>query len=94
VAKRKRLAYSTKYSRFLGEQGERNGPGKYNIKNVVAADEWAENVDDNAFTNAAAKANLKYATDAAKILGITANPDWMNVANNIPILKMADGTTK
>jgi trehalose/maltose hydrolase-like predicted phosphorylase len=24
---------------------------------VVAADEWAENVDNNAFTNAAAKAN-------------------------------------
>src|SRR5450432_3419117 len=78
---------------FWASRVERNGPGKYDINNVVAADEWAENVDNNAFTNAAAKANLKYATEAAKILGIVADPDWMNVANNIPILKLADGTT-
>ena len=78
---------------FWASRVERNGPGKYDIKNVVAADEWAENVDNNAFTNAAAKANLKYATEAAKILGVAADADWMNVANNIPILKMPDGTT-
>jgi trehalose/maltose hydrolase-like predicted phosphorylase len=79
---------------FWASRVERNGPGKYDIKNVVAADEWAENVDNNAFTNAAAKANLKYATEAAKILGVTADADWINVANNIPILKLPDGTTK
>jgi protein-glucosylgalactosylhydroxylysine glucosidase len=79
---------------FWASRVERNGPGRYDIKNVVAADEWAENVDNNAFTNAAAKATLKNATDAAKLLGITADPDWMLVANNIPILKMADGTTQ
>lgn len=73
---------------------ERNGPGKYDIKNVVAADEWAENVDNNAFTNAAAISNLKFATEAAKVLGISSNADWMHVANNIPVLKMADGVTK
>lgn len=79
---------------FWASRVERNGLGKYDIKNVVAADEWAENVDNNAFTNAAAKANLTYATEAAKLLGITPDADWMNVANNIPILKFADGTTK
>ncbi len=79
---------------FWASRVERNGPGQYDIKNVVAADEWAENVDNNAFTNAAAKANLKYATDAAKIMGILPDADWMNVAANIPILKLADGTTK
>ncbi len=79
---------------FWASRVERNGPGKYDIKNVVAADEWAENVDNNAFTNAAAKANLQYATEAAKILEITADPDWMNVANNIPILKMEGGVTR
>jgi trehalose/maltose hydrolase-like predicted phosphorylase len=84
---------------FWASRVERNGPGKYDIKNVVAADEWAENVDNNAFTNAAAKANLKYATEAAKILGINVDADpiaigWLQVANNIPILKMQDGTTK
>jgi trehalose/maltose hydrolase-like predicted phosphorylase len=79
---------------FWASRVERNGIGKFEIKNVVAADEWAENVDNNAFTNAAAKANLQFATEAAKILGITPDADWMNVANNIPILKFADGTTK
>ena len=79
---------------FWASRVERNGQGKYDVKNVVAADEWAENVDNNAFTNAAAKANLQYATAAAKILGITPDSDWMNVANNIPILKFDDGVVK
>ncbi len=79
---------------FWSSRVERNGPGNYDIKNVVAADEWAENVDNNAFTNAAAKANLLSATEAAKVLGVLPDPDWMNVANNIPILKMPDGVTR
>lgn len=79
---------------FWASRVERNGPGKYDIKNVVAADEWAENVDNNAFTNAAAKANLQAATQAAQLLGVTPNADWMHVANNIPILKMANGVTQ
>ena len=79
---------------FWASRVERNGPGKYDIKNVVAADEWAENVDNNAWTNAAAKAVLQNATNAAKLLGISADPDWMNVANNIPILKLDNGVTR
>jgi trehalose/maltose hydrolase-like predicted phosphorylase len=79
---------------FWASRVERNGAGKYEIKNVVAADEWAENVDNNAFTNAAAKANLQYATEAAKLIGFTPNADWMTVANNIPVLQFADGVTK
>ena len=79
---------------FWASRVERNGSGKYDINNVVAADEWAENVDNNAFTNAAAKANLQFATEAAKLLGINPDADWMNTANNIPILKMPDGVTR
>jgi len=79
---------------FWASRVERNGPGHYDINNVVAADEWAENVNNNAFTNAAAKSNLQYATEAAKILGIAPDADWMNVANNIPILKLENGVTK
>jgi trehalose/maltose hydrolase-like predicted phosphorylase len=78
---------------FWASRVERNGPGHYDIKNVVAADEWAENVDNNAFTNAAAKANLKFATDAATLLGVAPDPDWMEVYRNIPILKLPDGVT-
>ncbi|MDP9040995.1 MAG: glycoside hydrolase family 65 protein, partial [Bacteroidota bacterium] len=72
---------------------ERNGPGKYDIKNVVAADEWAENVDNNAFTNGAAKVLLKHATEAAGILGMKADSDWALVADNIPILQI-NGVTR
>ena len=79
---------------FWASRVERNGVGQFDIKNVVAADEWAENVDNNAWTNAAAKATLKNATEAAKLLGLKADPDWINVAANIPILKFADGVTK
>jgi kojibiose hydrolase len=79
---------------FWASRVERNGSGHYDINNVVAADEWAENVNNNAFTNAAARSNLQFATEAAKILGITPDPDWMNVANNIPILKLDNGVTK
>ena len=79
---------------FWASRVERNGPHHYDIKNVVAADEWAENVDNNAFTNAAAIANLKAAVAAANILGLKADDDWNNVADNIPILKFENGVTK
>jgi len=78
---------------FWASRVERKGPGKYEINNVVAADEWAENVDNNAFTNAAAKSNLQYAVEAAKILGVAPKADWTEVANNIPILKLDNGVT-
>jgi trehalose/maltose hydrolase-like predicted phosphorylase len=79
---------------FWASRVERNGPGRYDIKNVVAADEWAENIDNDAFTNAAAKTNLQNAVAAANILGIKADPDWQEVIQNIPVLKFPDGVTK
>ena len=78
---------------FWASRVEKNGPGKYDIKNVVAADEWAENVDNNAFTNAAAKANLRYAVMASNILNQKADPEWADVEKNIPVLKMSNGVT-
>ena len=79
---------------FWASRVTRNGPGRYDIENVVAADEWAENVDNNAFTNAAAKACLTYAADAARVLGQTPDPGWMDVASNIPILRFPNGVTR
>ena len=79
---------------FWTSRVERNGPGQYDIINVIGANEWQENIDNNAFTNGMAKTALAYATDAARELGLTPNPDWMHVADNIPILKFPDGTTK
>jgi len=78
---------------FWTSRAEADASGGYDIKNVVAADEWAENIDNNAFTNAAAKANLNAAVSAAKILGVSANPLWATINKGIPILKLPDGTT-
>ncbi len=79
---------------FWASRVEREGPGKYHINNVIGANEWQENIDDNAFTNGMAKTSLQYAIQAAQDLGIAPNPDWKLVADNIPILKFPDGVTK
>ncbi|MBS7563006.1 glycoside hydrolase family 65 protein [Mucilaginibacter sp. Bleaf8] len=79
---------------FWVSRVERNGKGHYDIKNVVAADEWAENVDNNAYTNAAAKVNLECAIKAAQLLGTNQNPEWATVAQNIPLLTLPNGVTK
>jgi len=79
---------------FWTSRVERNGPGKYDINNVIGANEWEENIDNNAFTNGMAKTVLRYATEAAIELGMTPDPDWNHVADNIPILTFADGTTR
>ena len=76
---------------FWASRVDRNGEGQYDIVNVVGADEWAENVDNNAFTNAVAILSLRYASEAAIELGRTPNPDWNHVADNIPILKFNNG---
>jgi trehalose/maltose hydrolase-like predicted phosphorylase len=94
MASRKRLAHSEGSSRFLGKPRGRNGPGRYDINNVIGANEWQENIDNNAFTNGMAITVLRYATQAAQELGITPDSDWAHVASNIPILKFPDGTTR
>jgi trehalose/maltose hydrolase-like predicted phosphorylase len=79
---------------FWTSRVSRRGPGRYDIENVQAADEYTGNVDNDAFTNGAAKQNLAAATAAAKILKLTADPDWERVRANIPILKFPDGVTR
>ena len=79
---------------FWASRVERNGPGHYDINNVIGANEWQENIDNNAFTNGMAITVLGYATEAAREMGLEPNPDWALVAANIPILKFPDGTTR
>jgi protein-glucosylgalactosylhydroxylysine glucosidase len=79
---------------FWASRAELGKDGKYHIINVVCADEWAENVDDNAFTNGIAKSVLLYATQAAFELGEKPDASWKTISEGIVILKMADGTTK
>lgn len=73
---------------------EKETDGSCHIRNVVAADEWAENVDDNAYTNGVAKLNLHTASQAAALLGETANPQWNEVAEQLVLLSLPDGVTR
>ncbi|MDU1890816.1 MAG: glycoside hydrolase family 65 protein [Dysgonomonas sp.] len=78
---------------FWCSRVEQNDKGEYEIKNVVAADEWAENVDNDAFTNAAAKVNLEYATKCAQLLNMAHPTEWTEIASNIPIRRLSNGVT-
>ena len=79
---------------FWVSRATANVDGSYSIDNVVGANEFAPNVNDNAFTNGAAITALNYAVKAAEVLGFAPNPEWQKVANNIRILRFPDGTTK
>ena len=79
---------------FWVSRVEPNEKGTYDIKNVIGANEWEENIDNNAYTNGMAITCLRDAVAAAEELGLEPDPAWSQVANNIPILKFPDGTTR
>jgi trehalose/maltose hydrolase-like predicted phosphorylase len=72
----------------------KNTDGSYSINNVVGANEFAPNVNNNAFTNGAAITALKFAVLASKEIEVSAPINWIEVANGIKILKFDDATTK
>jgi len=70
-----------------------NADGSYSIKNVVGANEFAHNVDDNAFTNGSVMTALRFASQAALVLGKEPSPEWNKMADGILIHHFPDGTT-
>lgn len=70
-----------------------NVDGSFSILNVVGADEYAQHVDDNAFTNAAAIEALKNTIKAATILNEPIDPKWKTVAEKLKI-HSKDGITQ
>lgn len=63
----------------------KNQDGSYSILNVVGADEYAQHVDDNAFTNASVIEALKNTIKAAMILNEPVNPNWKEVSDKLVI---------
>ncbi len=63
----------------------KNADNSYSILNVVGADEYAQHVDDNAFTNASAIEALKNTIKAATILGEKVDPKWIDVSDHLVI---------
>lgn len=78
---------------FWVSRVSRNEDDSYSIKNVVGADEYAPNVDDNAFTNGAAKVALTNAVKAAQVLQVQPDERWTKIADGIRFHCMEDGTT-
>ncbi len=72
----------------------RNDDGSYSIRNVVGADEYANGIDDNAFTNAAAIRALEYACEAAAVCNEPVPEVWKEISRNIRILRFKDGVTR
>jgi trehalose/maltose hydrolase-like predicted phosphorylase len=79
---------------FWVSRAMKNDDGSYSINNVVGADEFAHNVDDNAFTNGSAKALLNYASKAARILDIGPDPGWREMSENLKFHYFPDGVMK
>jgi len=70
------------------------GVGHYGVDHVVGADEYAMDVADDAFTNAAARENLAAAIAASRVLGLCAHPEWEEVREGISISKFPDGVVR
>ena len=78
---------------FWESRCEKKSDGLWHIDNVMCADEWALNVDDNAYTNAAAKLNLQYACEAGKLLGTKTPAIWKEIADGLFFSRMENGVT-
>ena len=78
---------------FWASRCEKKGDGFWHIDNVMCADEWALNVNDNAYTNAAAKRNLEYAVLAGRLLGEKTPAIWTEIAEGMFFDVMENGVT-
>lgn len=79
---------------FWTSRVTRNQDGSYSIHNVTGADEYANGVTDNAFTNGAASLALKYACLAADICGEKVPEIWRAIGENIRVLQFENGVTR
>jgi trehalose/maltose hydrolase-like predicted phosphorylase len=79
---------------FWLSRAEENADSTYSIRNVVCADEYAEGVDDNAFTNGAVIRALQAAVKAAEICGIQPEEAWKRVAGGLTIPVFENGITR
>jgi len=92
--KEKGFPVMSEVANFWVSRAEKKEDGSYSIQNVVGADEFAPNVDDNAFTNGSVKTALGYAIKAATLLGIKADPKWKEVAEHLKFNYFGNGVMK
>jgi trehalose/maltose hydrolase-like predicted phosphorylase len=71
---------------FWVSRATRNSDGSYSINTVIPPDEYVEQVNDSVYTNVGARDALRFATQAAALLGQHARPQWTRVADGLRIL--------
>lgn len=79
---------------FWVSRSVRNPDGSYSIEGVTGADEYANGVTDNAFTNAAASLTLEYACRAGKICGKKIPEEWNETSRKLRIPQFGNGVTR
>ncbi len=75
----------SKAAEFWASRVTMGSDGKYHIDNVTGPDEENPDVNDEVYTNVAAKTTLEMATEAARVLGMTPPPSWSQIASNIVV---------
>lgn len=78
---------------FWESRVEKDKNGAWHVYNVMGADEWARLVDDDTYTNGAAKLNLHYAILAGRELGMETPKIWKEIAEGMYFKKMQGGVT-
>lgn len=81
-------------AKFWESRVVRNPDDSYSIENVVAADEYAIGVTDNAFTNGAVKKALTCTVEAAAVLGFRIPEIWSEISEGLVILRFNDGVIR
>lgn len=78
---------------FCADRATENPDGSFSVTGVVGADEYANNVTDNAFTNAAFSKVLECASKAASICCEKAPEKWNEIAEGLKIIRDTNGVT-
>lgn len=78
---------------FWESRAVRNDDGSWSIAGVTGADEYANNVTDNAFTNGAVIRALQCAIKAGRLCKAKVPDVWKDMSEGLRILEGADGIT-
>jgi trehalose/maltose hydrolase-like predicted phosphorylase len=72
-------------AQFWASRAVRGAHGSYHINHVTGPDEENPNVNDEAFTNAGARATLQIAIAAGGLTGHPAPPSWKRIAKGLVV---------
>lgn len=72
-------------ARFWASRGQIESDGRYHIRHVIGPDEYHEDVDDDAYTNAMARWNLERGVETAQLLQTRWPERWRELVDRLSI---------